>query len=109
MTADELDDHIKELYNLILQAANKFLHEGMNTPIEFLAEENPTYETIAELIEDVRKVIHANLFDFDPSLASQAIDYCDLMLKIGKAIAAKDADALQTHCDTLHKKPFFAI
>lgn len=101
-----LDDKAKETYALILRMANEFLQQGLNYPVQFLAEENPSYADVAKLVDQARRAIQPALEDHDLHLAGQAIEYCYIMARIGLAIKEEDQEELYEWCDKLYKKPF---
>ena len=97
-------DQISTLYNRIVQMANRFLHWGRNVPIEFLQDENPSLRQLAELADETRKHIHPLLDALDPHQASQAYEYCLLMIQIGEAVDDDDSSRLSALCDQLARK-----
>lgn len=99
-------NNVEHLYGKILETANHFLHNSKRFSVEVLAEENPTYEALANLMAKLAKVIWALADDFDPWLCQKAFDYCDLMQKMGVAINNKDQDELSKLTEILEKRPF---
>lgn len=97
---------IKQVYEAILQTANRFLTHSEKYPIQFLAKENPSYQDIANLIDGARLNIHEAMDDFDPMLAQQAGEYCNFMIQMAAAIIEEEEEKLQNLCDELKRKPF---
>ena len=100
------EQHAKELFDAVLRTANQFLHNCKHFSIQVLAEENPTYAEVAEIMQQISKMIIALADDFDPLLGGKAVEYCVLMSSIGEAIKNLDEDALSNHVDELNRKPF---
>jgi len=89
-----------------LQTANKFLHNSRRFSVDILAEENPTYDEVAKLMDDVADIITLLADDFDPMMAQKASEYCRLMTKMGLAISRRDQEALELHARELDRRPF---
>lgn len=102
----ENERYAQALFDAVLQTANQFLHNCQHFSISILAESNPTYAEIAELMGKLSKIILALADDFDPMLCQKAFDYCLLMKNIGEAIKNLDEDALSKHVVELQRKPF---
>ena len=96
----------ESLYAEILASANHFLHNCKNFPISILANENPSYEEVAQLADMTRKILHALMDDLDPQLTQQAYDYCGLMKRMAVAITNHDEHDLNEAVAILGKKPF---
>ena len=91
MNKDEKVSHLGELYARVIQTANQFLYNAKTFQIEVLQEHDPSYEELAEIIDDVCKVITILCEDVDDPLTGQkAYEYCAYMK--GMAAAIKDAD-----------------
>jgi hypothetical protein len=105
-TAPLLDNLVRQVYELILHTANRFLTHSEKFPIEFLAKENPSYKDIANLIDGARVNIREAMDAFDPMLAQQAEEYCQLMIRMAAAIIEENKGKLADLCDELRRKPF---
>ena len=101
-----IESLIKIVYETILHTANRFLTHSEKYPIQFLAKEDPSYEDIANLIEGARLNIHDAMSEFDPMLAQQASEYCNLMIQMAAAIIEEDEAKLESLCEELRQKPF---
>lgn len=100
------EEDAKALYVAILEVAREFLHNSKHFSVEVLAEENPTYEAVAELMSNTARMIWALADDFDPLISQKAYDYCELMTKMGIAISNKDQLELSKLAATLDKRFF---
>ena len=81
-------DEAKQLYDLVSQTSNRFLHNCKHFSIEVLQAENPTYAEVAAIMKKVAKLIQALADEFDPLMGCKAHEYCELMMGMGIAIAA---------------------
>lgn len=102
----ENGDAARRLYDRILQTANYFLTNCTHLSVQILAEENPTYAELAEIMNTLSKFIHAIYDDFDPMMAQQAKEYCALMSGMGLAIERQDQSMLDRYVAELNRKPF---
>lgn len=100
------EEDAKQLYAAILQTAMLFLHSSKHFSVDVLAEENPTYEAVADLMTKLGKMIWAIADDFDPLLSQKAFDYCNLMKEMGIAISKKDQLELSRLTAILDKRHF---
>lgn len=99
-------EHAKELYDLVLRTANEFLHNCRHFDVEVLATDNPSYDEVARVMDQLAAIIQALSDDFDPMLGQKAIEYCGLMKKMGLAIKNKDDIKLSQLVDELERRPF---
>lgn len=105
MTRNMVEELSIQLYERILATANEFLHKCKHSTLTFLAERRPTYAEMAKDCELLADIV-ARLSDGDPMRAQQAYEYCALMVRIGRAIAAQNEVELMTAVEALDKKPF---
>lgn len=96
----------QELYFKILEHAGAFLHNSKRFSVDVLAEDDPSYETIAELMQNLATIITVLAEDFDPMMGEKAIDYCSIMKKMGIAIKNKDQNVLSKLVCELDKRSF---
>jgi len=96
----------KELYAVILLSANQFLHNSKHFSMEVLAEDNPTYQEVADVMQKLADIINILAVDFDPLMCAKAIDYCWIMKRMGMAIANQDQEALSELVNELDKRSF---
>lgn len=107
MTEEDKRRVVQHLYDSLLNAANRFLHQAKNYSISVLRLENPTYAQIAEHFREV-----ADLIDFlakqvnDALTGDKAREYIACMEGIAKAIEDDDSAALDTFVKHLEKRPF---
>lgn len=85
----------RRLYDLILQASNRFLYNCKHFSIEILRYENPAYSEIAERMKRVCGIIKVLADDWDPMMGQKAEEYCELMSGMGVAIENGDRLALK--------------
>lgn len=102
-----LKRHVYGLYDALLHAANRFLHQAKNYSISVLRLENPTYADIAKQFREVVGLIvllaeHVN----DPLIGDKAREYIHCMEGIAKAIEDDDKTALDTFVNHLDTRPF---
>lgn len=98
---------VETLYNSLLHAANRVLHQAKNYSISVLKLENPTYAEIAAQFREVCQIIDllANQID-DAHTAQKAREYVGCMEGIAKAIDADDAEALDSFVKQLDTRSF---
>ena len=107
MTEQDKQRLVQHLYDSLLNAANRFLHQAKNYSISVLRLENPTYAQIAEHFREV-----AELIDFlakqvnDALIGDKAREYIECMEGIAKAIEDDDSAALDKIVRHLEKRPF---
>lgn len=107
MTPEDKQRVVQHLYDSLLNAANRFLHQAKNYSISVLRLENPTYAQIAEHFREV-----AELIDFlaqqvnDALTGDKAREYIECMEGIAKAIEDDDSAALDKIVRHLEKSPF---
>jgi hypothetical protein len=99
------EEAARKLYMEILKTANYFLHNAKHFSVEILAEENPTYEGVAELTDYAAKLVYSLADDFDPMMGQKAFEYCLIMKKMGIAIKNKNQDELSRLADELYRRP----
>lgn len=95
-----------DLYNKILETANLFLHQSKRFSVDILAEENPSYEALAEMMERLSRILFILADDFDPLICQKAVDYCGFMKQMGLAIKNHNQEELSKLADALEKRPF---
>ncbi|QXH96132.1 hypothetical protein HU749_007020 [Pseudomonas ogarae] len=110
MVQEELDKKQKTvafLYDAVLHAANRVLHQAKNYSISVLKLENPTYAEIAAQFREVCTIIGllAEQID-DAHTAQKAAEYVSCMEGIAKAIDEDDSDALDRFVKQLDMRPF---
>ncbi len=98
-------DDAQELYELILETANKFLKNAKMFEMHVLRDHNPTYEELAKIMHQVSVIIFELADDEDPMLSQKAADYAFIMKRMGKAITDDDDKLLKELTDELEKKP----
>jgi predicted urease superfamily metal-dependent hydrolase len=98
-------DDAQELYELILETANKFLKNAKMFEMHVLRDHNPTYEELAKIMHQVSVMIFELADDEDPMLSQKAADYAFIMKRMGKAITDDDDKLLKELTDELEKKP----
>lgn len=101
-----MEEEAEKLYFRILEIANEFLVNAKAAKVELLAKENPTYESVAELANEIAKFLWVLSDDFDPMMSQKAFEYCHLMSNMGKAISEQNQDWLDELVAELDKKPF---
>lgn len=98
---------VQHLYDSLLHAANRVLHQAKTFHISVLQLENPSYAQIAEQFRHVASLIAFLADQIDDSLTGHKADeYVCCMEGIAKAIDADDAEALKKFVDQLDKRPF---
>lgn len=98
-------DDAQELYELILETANKFLKNAKMFEMHVLRDHNPTYEELARIMHQVSAMIFELADDEDPMLSQKAAEYAFIMKRMGKAITDDDDKLLKELTDELEKKP----
>lgn len=110
MVQEEMDRKQKTvaiLYDAVLHAANRVLHQTKNYSISVLKLENPTYAEIAAQFREVCSIIDLLASQIDDShTAQKAQEYVGCMEGIAKAIDADDADALESFIKQLDMRSF---
>ncbi|MBD2859197.1 hypothetical protein IB286_09280 [Spongiibacter sp. KMU-158] len=96
------------LYDKVLQTANELLQSAKKFHISYLqSKSDPTYEEIAELIDDVCKIIVVLCEDVDePELGAKAFEYCAYVKNMAIAIKEGDETALERYVEELDRKSF---
>lgn len=98
---------VAHLYDSLLNAANRFLHQARNYSISVLRLENPTYAEIAGHFRDVAELIDFLARQIDDALTGdKAKEYIACMEGIARAIDDDDSDALEKYVQHLEKRPF---
>lgn len=95
----------RKLYATIIRTSNRFLHNCKHFNVEILANENPSYDEIAKVMNSVSKIVIALYDDFDPMMCQKATEYCGLMSRMGLAITNKDQKLLSELVSELERKP----
>lgn len=93
------------LYDSVLRVSNQFLHNCRLFTIEILKLENPTYAEVAIIMKKVAAIIATLADDFDPMMGQKALEYCELMHRIGVAIEQDDQIALERYVEELDRRP----
>jgi hypothetical protein len=107
MSPTDKAEVVRHLYDALLHAANRVLHQAKNFHISVLQLENPTYAQVAEQFREVASLITFLANDIDDSLTSaKADEYVSCMEGIARAIDADDADALNKFVKQLDERPF---
>ncbi len=107
MNVAQKQARVRDLYNLVLQTANKFLHNAKHFKIEILQEEDPTYEQLAEVIDQACKIITSLSEDVnDPLTGQKAYEYCSLMKAMAVAIKNSDETKLDEIVKDLDRRSF---
>lgn len=98
---------VQHLYDSLLHAANRFLHQAKNYSISVLQLENPTYAEIAAQFREVAELIAFLAEQVNDALTGdKAKEYVDCMVGIAKAIEEDDKEALNAFVNHLDKRPF---
>lgn len=95
----------QELYDNILQWANRFLYSCSHIRIEKLQTANPTFAEIAEQLENMSKIIIVLCDSSDPMMGQKAAEYCLLMRQMAVAITNNDEQELSELVDEMKLKP----
>lgn len=95
----------QDLYELILQVANKFLRNAKRFELHILQDHKPTYAEMADIMDDVAHIIFELADDYDPMLAQKANDYVYIMRSMGIAIREDDKVRLSKLVEELEAKP----
>lgn len=107
MSPMEKKEAVRHLYDALLHAANRVLHQAKNFHISVLQLENPTFAEIAEQFREVASLISFLASEIDDSLTGEKADeYVSCMEGIAQAIDADDADALNEFVKQLDARPF---
>ena len=102
---ERIDEQAQELYELILQTANRFLRNAKMFEMHVLRDHNPTYEELARIMHSITVTITDLVDDKDPMLGQKAKDYTDIMKNMGQAITQNDDNRLKELIGILEKKP----
>lgn len=95
------------LYDSLLHAANRVLHQAKNYSISVLKLENPTYAEIAAQFREVCSIIDLLASQIDDShTAQKAREYVGCMEGIAKAIDDDDSEALDSFVKQLDMRSF---
>ncbi|MCF5804334.1 MULTISPECIES: hypothetical protein [Pseudomonas syringae group] len=98
---------VEILYNALLHAANRVLHQAKNYSISVLKLENPTYAQIAAQFREVCTIIGLLTDQIDdPHTAQKAQEYVGCMEGIAQAIDADDSEALNSFVKQLDTRSF---
>lgn len=107
MSPMEKVEAVRHLYDALLHAANRVLHQAKNFHISVLQLENPTYAQVAEQFREVASLISFLASEIDDSLTgAKADEYVSCMEGIARAIDADDANALNEFVKQLDARPF---
>lgn len=98
----------RQLYEDILQTANKFLRNAQQFEVSVLQDRDPSYEELASIMRKLASLIHDTLDEIDPMLAHQALEYTTFMEKMALAINQDEQERLNELTAELDKKPFFS-
>jgi hypothetical protein len=102
----QLNGEAKELYELILYTANKFLVAARKFEVHILRDFQPSFGELAEICQDIGGLVYDLVFEDDPHLASQCEEYVALMKHLATAIRNGDEDEKLKAVAILEKKPF---
>lgn len=108
---EELKKLIDEAYDGVLEVANRALRNCTLFTIEILKQEDPSYEAIANQLEeaaDIIEIIHKqNPDDIEGfRTAVKAREYAQDVSNLAGAIKLGDEDLLQEYIDELNRRPF---
>lgn len=107
MSPMEKVEAVRHLYDALLHAANRVLHQAKNFHISVLQLENPTYAEVAAQFREVASLISFLASQIDDSLTgAKADEYVSCMEGIALAIDADDANALNEFVKQLDARPF---
>jgi inactivated superfamily I helicase len=95
-----------ELYEMILQTANRFLRNANMFELSALRDHNPSYDEIAKIMKELAKTITDLADEFDPMLGQKAIDYANCMHQMALAIRKDNEVELSNLVANLQSKPF---
>jgi hypothetical protein len=99
----DADAHI--LYEEVLRTANKFLHNCRHFPMDLLKAEDPSYTELATIMRRIAIIITVLADSFDPMMGQKAVDYCNLMSRMGIAIDKGDQVELDALTAEMQRKP----
>ncbi|WP_339877558.1 hypothetical protein [Pseudidiomarina gelatinasegens] len=95
----------RDLYEVIIRAANRFLHNCKYYHIGFLRLENPSYAEIVDQLDEIRSIIEILCESIDdPMTHTNAEDYLRTMRQMAEAINAGDSDALNALVEELSRR-----
>lgn len=107
MSPSDKIEVVRHLYDSLLHAANRVLHQAKNFHISVLQLENPTYAEIAAQFREVASLINFLADEIDDSLTgTKANEYVSCMEGIARAIDADDANALSEFVKQLDARSF---
>ena len=99
-------ERAKELYEVILHTANKFLSSAKRFEISALQDFNPSFEELAGIMKAIAPVIRGLADEVDPTLGNKALDYAEIMSRMALAISSKDHILLEQNVKILESRPF---
>lgn len=110
VSEEELDLIVSNIYERVLNTSNNVLRNCKRFSIEALREEDPTYEQIAEHLEEMCDILdsllsHNNYTEHDWTF-SKAKDYAEFVRGIAKAISSHDDSQLKQLIKTVDKWSF---
>lgn len=108
---DALRDLVESAYAEILRTASQILRNCKLFSIEILQQENPSYEEMAEQLEEVAKIIEAIQSSYPKDAdgfrtAVKAKEYTQNIANIARAIRFGDRGLLQEYINELGRRPF---
>jgi hypothetical protein len=99
-------EQVQDLYDKVLETANRFLRNAQQFEISILQGHNPSYDALAKLMRNVATLIHGMIDEVDPMMAQKAIEYTAIMEKMALAIKKSDQPGLDALVAELDRKPF---
>lgn len=94
------------LYELVVETANHFLTAGRRFEVHVLQNLDPSFEELAEIMEELGKMVYDVMLDEDPHLASQSNDYVHLMGQLAIAIKTGNESDKDRLISELEQKSF---
>lgn len=106
MTEGDRQDLVQIVYMRILHTANLVLRNCSTFHITILQQEDPTYQQIAEQLEELSEIIDLLAGDDGDMTAQKAKDYALHVKRIAKAIVEGDEKELEHQTEQLNRRSF---
>ena len=94
------------LYDNILQVANRLLRNSKMFSIEVLRLENPSYTEIATQLRELCGILETLSNEDEEFTVAKAYEYARNVKDIAEAIENGDEEELQRHVEALDGRPF---
>jgi len=101
-----LDEVVEDAYGKVLHRTNRMLHLAKNYSINVLQIENPSFDQMADHLEEIIRIMELVRNEINGFTIDKAREYSTTMNEMAKAVREGDAEQLQTLIEKLDRRTF---